>query len=183
MGIPKSLSTFFIGNSPKINHFFGCKGKEDIELPKTSVISGTKNGNSHFFCFVCLFWFVCLFIIYKTKMGIPNFLTFFFLFYLEFQFLLNDKTRAWNSHILNLKYDCVLFGGGGAFLISGIAHYIVLQTMQILLLTIIILLDAYYVVMRCCSIISLCIFFIFSHSVFIFLSFYSSHCFYLLFLN
>ena len=34
MGIPKNLTTFFIGKSQKIKHFFGCKGKEDMGIPK-----------------------------------------------------------------------------------------------------------------------------------------------------
>ena len=34
MGIPKILTTFFIGKSQKIKHFFGCKGKEDMGIPK-----------------------------------------------------------------------------------------------------------------------------------------------------
>ena len=34
MGIPKILTTFFIGKSKKIKHFFGCKGKEDMGIPK-----------------------------------------------------------------------------------------------------------------------------------------------------
>ena len=34
MGIPKMLTTFFIGKSQKIKHFFGCKGKEDTGIPK-----------------------------------------------------------------------------------------------------------------------------------------------------
>ena len=36
MGIPKTFPTFFIGNSPKIKHFFGRKGKEDMGIPKIS---------------------------------------------------------------------------------------------------------------------------------------------------
>ena len=75
MGIPKILSTFFIWNSPQINHFFDCKGKEDM-------------GTAKIFDF---FFFV-------QKMGIPNFfycfwhenwefpvfILFFFLFYFFF---------------------------------------------------------------------------------------------------
>ena len=34
MGIPKFLTTFFIGKSRKIKHFFGRKGKEDMGIPK-----------------------------------------------------------------------------------------------------------------------------------------------------
>ena len=34
MGIPKILITIFNGKSPKIKHFFGCKGKEDMGIPK-----------------------------------------------------------------------------------------------------------------------------------------------------
>ena len=34
MGIPKILTTFFIGKSKKIKHFFGRKGKEDMGIPK-----------------------------------------------------------------------------------------------------------------------------------------------------
>ena len=34
MGILKILTTVFIGKSPKIKHFFACKGKEDMEIPK-----------------------------------------------------------------------------------------------------------------------------------------------------
>ena len=34
MGIPQILTTFFIGKSPKIKHFFGRKGKEDMGIPK-----------------------------------------------------------------------------------------------------------------------------------------------------
>ena len=34
MGIPKILTTFFIGKSPKIKHFCGCKGKEDTGIPR-----------------------------------------------------------------------------------------------------------------------------------------------------
>ena len=34
MGIPKILTTFFIGKFQKIKHFFGCKGKEDMGIPK-----------------------------------------------------------------------------------------------------------------------------------------------------
>ena len=34
MGIPKILNTFFTGKSQKIQHFFGCKGKEDMGIPK-----------------------------------------------------------------------------------------------------------------------------------------------------
>ena len=33
MGIPKILTTFFIGKSQKIKHFFGGKGKEDMGIP------------------------------------------------------------------------------------------------------------------------------------------------------
>ena len=34
MGIPNILTTFFIGKSQKIKHFFGCKGKEGMVIPK-----------------------------------------------------------------------------------------------------------------------------------------------------
>ena len=34
MGIKKNSTTFFIGKSQKIKHFFGCKGKEDMGIPK-----------------------------------------------------------------------------------------------------------------------------------------------------
>ena len=34
MGIPKILTTFFIGKSKKIKLCFGCKGKEDMGIPK-----------------------------------------------------------------------------------------------------------------------------------------------------
>ena len=34
MGIPKILTTFFIGKSQKFKHFFGGKGKEDMGIPK-----------------------------------------------------------------------------------------------------------------------------------------------------
>ena len=34
MGIPKKLTTFFIGKSQKIKQFFGCKGKEDMGIPE-----------------------------------------------------------------------------------------------------------------------------------------------------
>ena len=34
MGITKILTTFFIGKSKKIKYFFGCKGKEDMGIPK-----------------------------------------------------------------------------------------------------------------------------------------------------
>ena len=34
MRIPTILPTFFIGKSKKIKHFFGCKGKEDMGIPK-----------------------------------------------------------------------------------------------------------------------------------------------------
>ena len=36
MGILKILTTFFIGKSKKIEHFFGCKGQEDMGIPKIS---------------------------------------------------------------------------------------------------------------------------------------------------
>ena len=34
MGIQKILTTFFIGKSPKIKHFFGRKGEENMRIPK-----------------------------------------------------------------------------------------------------------------------------------------------------
>ena len=34
MGIPQILTTFFIGKSPQIKHFFGCKGEENMGIPK-----------------------------------------------------------------------------------------------------------------------------------------------------
>ena len=34
MGIPKIVTTFFIGKSQKSKQFFGCKGKEDMGIPK-----------------------------------------------------------------------------------------------------------------------------------------------------
>ena len=34
MGIPEILTTFWIGISQKIKHFFGCKGKEDMGISK-----------------------------------------------------------------------------------------------------------------------------------------------------
>ena len=34
MGIPKILTTFFIGNSKKIKPFFSRKGKEGMGIPK-----------------------------------------------------------------------------------------------------------------------------------------------------
>ena len=52
MGIPPKLTTFFIGKSPKIKHFFVCKGKEDMGIPKIF---------NHFL---------------EQKMGILNFLLF-----------------------------------------------------------------------------------------------------------
>ena len=66
MGIPKILTTFFIGKSPKIKHFFGCKGKENMGIPKYSIIFSTKDGNSQFFL---KFW--------HKKFGIPIFKTIF----------------------------------------------------------------------------------------------------------
>ena len=49
MGILKILATFFIGKSQKIKHIFGCKGKEDMGIPKIFHHFSTKNGNSQFF--------------------------------------------------------------------------------------------------------------------------------------
>ena len=46
MGILKTLSTFFFGNSKKkkkMKHLFGRNGKEDM------VIFSTQNGNPQFF--------------------------------------------------------------------------------------------------------------------------------------
>ena len=48
MGIPKILTTFFFGESPKIKHFFGCKGKEYMGIAKNSIIFSTKMGIPNF---------------------------------------------------------------------------------------------------------------------------------------
>ena len=42
MGIKKKLSTFFIGNSPQIKHFFGHEGKEDIRILDIKIIEFMK---------------------------------------------------------------------------------------------------------------------------------------------
>ena len=85
MGIPKILPTFFIRNSPKIKHFFGRKGKEDMGIPKNFDRLLYKNGNSQFF--YC-FW--------HKKLGIPIFFFFFFFFLTSFRIpIFKVKIPAW----------------------------------------------------------------------------------------
>ena len=62
MGIPKILTTFFIGKSPKNKHFFGCKGKKDMRISKVFNHFSYKNGNSQFFYYL-----------WHKKLGIPIF--------------------------------------------------------------------------------------------------------------
>ena len=79
MGIPKLLTTFFIGKSPKIKHFFGCKGKEDMGIPKIFNHFNLKKWEFPIFYY---FW--------HKKMGFPIFLK----QLLEFPFL-KVKIQAW----------------------------------------------------------------------------------------
>ena len=107
MGIPKNLTTFFIGKSQKIKHFFGCKGKEDMWIHKIFNHFKTKNGNSHFFTTFDIKNWEYPFL--KTILRIPIF---------KGQ---NLSTRIPKS----LTYMFVFFRG--VPLISGIAHCIFIQ--------------------------------------------------------
>ena len=49
MGIPKILTTFFIGKSQKISTFLVARAKKTWEFPKYSIIFSKKNLNSQFF--------------------------------------------------------------------------------------------------------------------------------------
>ena len=62
MGIPKKLTTFFIGKSKKLSTFLGARVKKTWEFPKYSIIFSTKNGNSQIFYY---FW--------RKQLGIPTF--------------------------------------------------------------------------------------------------------------
>ena len=71
MGIPKILTTFFIGKSKKkLSTFLVARVNKTWEFPKYSIIFSLKNGNSQFFA------------IFDIKIGNSHFLKQF----LEFPF-------------------------------------------------------------------------------------------------